>query len=68
MRTSMRGLGDGSARISESHLRLLARVPERVERKSNPKPLALARRVFVLAVLGIAVFVGLSILLTGVRP
>ena len=64
----MRRLGDGPAWISESHLRELARVPDRVERTARraESPLGLARRVFLLAALGIGVFVAISILLTGV--
>jgi len=64
----MRRLGDRPLWITDSHLRALTRVPERVARrpKRPTSPLGLARRVFLLAALGIGVFVAASIALTGV--
>ena len=57
-----------STSTSEHHLREIARLPERtVPKPQRADALALARRVFTLAVLGILVFVALSIALTGVR-
>jgi len=64
MRTPTQKLGDDSAWISEGQLRARARAPERADRK--PRPLDLARRVFLIAALGICVFVAVSIALTGV--
>jgi hypothetical protein len=63
----MAKLGHDPLWIARSHPRELLRIPARVERapKGAVPPLALALRVFLLAALGIAVFIAVAVLLTG---